>query len=251
MSDPQQPEPQQPEPQNPRPKPQYGEYAPEGWEWKPNDAAPAAAAAPTGEDAARVAGVPHNLGAGTDAGSRGPARAQAGSPRTSTGDPAPYRAAPPQTPAQSVSPASPQGPAPSAQKSRVGDRVVTILLLAVGAFGALSTAQSMMGLAPSFVMIADALGIDDFTVPDWVGILGTVSAIVIFAIYAVVLIFSIRRMRAHKLTFWVPLSAGAAVVIAVTLATTLVLVSMPDLVGPLMDPSATQQLLEYLGEMPQ
>lgn len=131
----------------------------------------------------------------------------------------------------------------------MGDRVATIILLVIGAFGALTSAQSMLGMGASFALIADALGISDFTAPSWLGTLGTVSAIAFIAVYAVTLIYSIQRMRAGRITFWVPLVAGVVVVVATIIITTIALMSSPEIVSEMSKPDATQRMLDYLTTM--
>ncbi len=239
-----------------RPRPAYGEYAPEGWEWKPEGAtneAPSTPGAGSSQGSSSAApahragsgpvpGVPHNLGSASGSGSGETAPAQHGRPQPGRpSEPAPYRASEPQPPAHSAYPAQPGAPRP-----RTADRIITIVLLVIGAFGALITAQSMLGLAPSLVIIADALGVADFTVPDWVGTVGTVSGIAFIAVYAVVLIFSIQRMRARKIAFWIPLTAGVLVMIAMLVITSLVLTAMPELMSQLADPSSTERLLNSM-----
>lgn len=243
-----------------RPKPAFGEYAPEGWEWKPEEpdasdtaapaTAPAAASSPSRPNPGRVTGVPHNLGAGSQSSSAAPAQAPAppaATPQNSSsapaakGEPAPYRAtvappAPPQYAAQ-----QPVGEL----KPRTGDRITTIILLVIGAIGALISAQSMLALNSSFSLMAEAVGLSDFTVPEWLGTLGTVSALAFIAVYAVTLIFSIQRMRARKITFWVPLTAGAVVFVAMFVLTTIAITSMPELMTQMSDPDAMQKLLDY------
>lgn len=244
-----------------RPKPAFGEYAPEGWEWKPEEsesspdsttASPAtAAAAPARPDASRLTGVPHNLGAGSSSTvTPNPVRSTpppANSAKPSNGDPEPYRAtSAPAAPAQYVAqPNAAAGPRP-----RTGDRIVTIVLLVIGAIGALISAQSMLALNSSFTLMGEAVGLTDFEVPSWLGTLGTVSALAFIAVYAVTLIFSIQRMRARKITFWVPLTSGVVVMIAMFVLTTIAIMNMPELMSQLSDPDATQRMLDYLSTTP-
>lgn len=240
-----------------RPKPAFGEYAPEGWEWKPEGAEepatsatspqPAAGSPSPRPDTARVTGVPHNLGAGSQHTPAAAPAAPAAPPSTRNsapnGEPEPYRAtvAPPAPPQYSAQPGSAGDPKP-----RTGDRIVTIVLLVIGALGALMSAQSMLALNSSFTLMAEAVGLTDFEVPSWLGTLGTVSALAFIAVYAVTLIFSIQRMRARKITFWVPLTAGVVVTIAMFVLTTIAITNMPELMSQLSDPDATQKMLDYL-----
>lgn len=218
-----------------RRQPAYGELAPEGWEWKP------AAAEETPRGGSPVPGVPHNLGT---QGGEAPAPA---APQRQDGDPEPYRATqPPQLPpAPSPAQGFPGGP----RRRNPADLAITIVLLVVGAFGALVLAQSMMGLAPSLALVADALELSDFAVPSWVPTAGLVTGLGMFALYAVALIWSIQRMRAKKIAFWVPLAAGVLAVIALFVVTTAVTMSMPELLERMSDPDATQRLLDSLTQM--
>lgn len=242
-----------------RPQPAFGEYAPEGWEWKPEGAeetgsAVAAAAVPgsaagsaPASSTGRVEGVPHNLGAGSSGSGSNPAAAPAApqQPKPSGGDPEPYRAT--AAPAAAPTPVYIAQPGqPGAPKSRTADRVITILLLGLGAVGAMFTANTMLALSNSYALMADVFGLDDFEVPGWVGTLGTVSAIAFIALFAVVLIFSIQRMRARKLTFWVPLTAGAVALVAMFVLIYVPLAGIPELASQMGDPDALQRMLDYL-----
>ncbi|WP_053351848.1 DUF6264 family protein [Leucobacter musarum] len=238
-----------------RPLPAYGELAPEGWEWKPETTEGAAlqqSAEPRG-GAHPGPGVPHNLGVRGDQAGSEPQAAAAPKPPTTgrPGDPEPYRAAAPQQP-QTAQPLQQVAPAtPGAPKSRTVDRVFTIILLVLGAFGALQIAGSLMSISASFSLVGSALELEDFSVPAWIGSLGTISAIVVIALYAVSLIFSIQRMRAGKLTFWVPLTAGAIAVIGTIVLTTVMMFNVPELVNAASDPSSTGKILDYFENMSQ
>jgi uncharacterized membrane protein len=133
----------------------------------------------------------------------------------------------------------------AAPKPLLGDRIATTLLLVLGTFGALYMAQSMLVLSASFSLMAEALEVKDFSVPAWVDTLGTVSGLAFFAIYAFTLIFSIRRMRARKLTFWVPLTAGAVVFVCALVVTMVAITAMPELMEAVSEPDALQKILDY------
>lgn len=258
-------------PRDERPQPAFGELAPEGWEWKPEgeraaEPAPAARAAggsrAAGSGSGPVPGVPHNLGvsgapapaaeAAPTAPPAGPQSASAPQPPAAppapqrpaaSGEPAPYRAAAP------TGAPTPPRPAGAPAGPRVGDRVVTIVLLVIGAFGALNTAASFFTLQQSLVMMSSMLGVDDPTIAGWVGPLGTAGALVTLALYAVTAIYSVRRMRANRLTFWVPLVAAA---ISMVLVLVVQLIAMyggaPDLIQQLQtDPTGSMdKMMEYL-----
>ncbi len=129
--------------------------------------------------------------------------------------------------------------------------MITILLLVVGALGALYSAASMQQLPTSMATFATALGAEGTVVPDSVTTLGNVGALIILALYALNLIFSIQRLRAHKITFWVPLATGAIALIILFAFTSFAMNQVPEVAQLLTDPDALSKLLTYLGETTQ
>lgn len=272
-----------------RPRPQYGEYsepaADASYSEKPTEfssAVPAATGADVSSDAGaatppslpaapaapstppaganRLPGVPHNLGVRGDA----TARQAVSAPKIGE----PYRAADPtprpgnettetkpsqlqaqaqaqvQAPAQAATPAKPRG----------ADRIITIALLALGGYFALSMAFSLSQFSTEFAKIANDIGVADFTAPPAVRVIGTVGAIIVLSIYALVLIFSIRRLRARKLTFWAPLAAGVLAWMIFFVLFAVALSQSAELWQALMqvasDPEKAQQLLDQLSTRP-
>ncbi|WP_449277946.1 DUF6264 family protein [Leucobacter sp. GX24907] len=307
---------------DPRPRPEYGEYAPEGWEWKPEsdeqepsgqepdgarpadgrdsgDSRPATgygdrAAVPSphassgvSSSAGPVAGVPHNLGVKGAANQLPQAAAPAarttptGTTPSSTpsssaspsngavapgsadsaghhaqssgadrgGDPAPYRADAPQplAPSQARAMQAAQASAAGvpAQNDRRGDRIITIILLVIGGFGALYNALSLMQLPASMELILTALG-SDASVPAWIGTMSTISAIGTLALYAVTLIYSVQRVRARKLTFFVPLIAGVVAIVVVIAVSIVAMLGIPGFADLMQDPDAAGRMMESL-----
>lgn len=264
------------QPTSSRPRPEYGEYAPEGWvsthlaskdsaqdpETKPAPATSAvqpSSGEPSpergdsfGTSSGRVPGVPHNLGAGGE----NPPAASGQSGTSTPPQPPQPNGTPPPPPAPTqqngsfIAPIPSDGQAPSG-RGRGADRVITIVLLVVGALGALYSAASMQQLPTSMSTFATALGAEGTVVPDSVTTLGTVGALAILAIYALNLIFSIQRLRAHKITFWVPLAAGVIAMILVFTFTSFAINQVPEVAQLLADPDALSKLLSYLGETAQ
>lgn len=270
------------DPRDDRPQPQYGEYAPEGWQWNPEDEpgetaqggqAPAPAPDP-------LLGVPHNLGVPGAQGSQrtalatpqrpsAPARpvaperpsaptddnasapAAPAAPERRVGDPPPYRADEPYRAATQRGTAQAPASAAVTQRRRSGDIAVTVALLVLGAIGALWSAATLFPLPSTLVAVADALDIADFTVASWVSTFSTVSALSMFALYAIVLVFSIQRMRAGKLTFWAPLTAGVIAVVLTFILTAIGMASSPELIEAMQDPDAAQKLIDYMTTMQQ
>lgn len=217
------------------PAPQYGEYAPEGWSWSPEgstpeggapkDAAPAAAA--TAARSGQLPGVPHNLGVDAD-------------PSNALGTPPAAR------PEQSYRATEPPKGGVTPRDGKLADRIMTILLLAVGAYFALSFAFSLQQLPQQLRLVGTMLGLENLTVSGTVGTVGMVGAIVVLAIYAVNLIFSIQRMRARKFAFWIPLVAFVLALIVVFVCTMIAVAQTPELLQQMSDPAAMERLLNSM-----
>jgi len=217
--------------------PKYGELAPEGWSWSPENAAEPPA--PAAGD--RLSGVPHNLGVGSAPQQpQQPQSAPASAPRD------PYRAEqPPAAPQQwqaapGGAPGQPGQPGqPGVPRPRTGDRVATIILLVVGALGALYFAAAMQQLPSSLALMARIIGLDSFVVPAAAATIGTVGAILVLVIYAVNLILALQRLRHKKLAFWIPLVAAAVAFVVVITCTIVAIDQAPELL---------QQFIDYASE---
>lgn len=130
--------------------------------------------------------------------------------------------------------------------SRRADRIITIVLLAIGAFGALQGAYSLMTVGATMSdMATNVFGISGFVVPEAARTTGTVGAVVMLSLYALVLIFSIRRLRARKLTFWAPLAAGVISVILMFAFIAFALAQSPELMQAAASPDAIEQMMGY------
>lgn len=243
-------------------QPEYGEYAPEGWVWTPPEGTEAAVAETGGSGAAgsvaasaqrsasaRPSGVPHNLGApgqqqAPQQGSQQHAPQQGGQ-QAAPGSDQSYRAA-----------AAQPGPvygAPRSASPRTGDRVVTIMLLVFGAFGALSVARSFFALESQISLMGTLIGMDSPKVESWVGTLGVASALAVLLVYALNLILSIQRMRARKITFWVPLVAATIAFVILLVVPMIAMGGAPEIMQQIeADPNgALSKMLDSLQEMQQ
>jgi hypothetical protein len=167
-----------------RPRPQYGEYAPEGWTWTPPADEPAPPAAP-------------------------PAAQQRPTP-----------APPPQ-----------YAPVPGVRQPGSVDRIVTIALLVLGAFGAVNTAVSLQILPQQFSLVYEQQGIGEFTPPEWLPTLTTVGTVLQLALYAATLGWSILRLRARKTAFWVPILGGVLSIVLMMVLVSIVFLNDPTFVS--------------------
>jgi hypothetical protein len=187
-----------PPPRDERPRPQNGEYAPEGWSWQPP--------AEQRTEAAPSAPAP-------EYGVAGPT-------------PAPSEAA--------------------GRGLRRGDAIATIILLVIGLFGAAYNAL-LLTLLPSvatetFRRTAEMLGTEvptrDFVAGPQVPTLILVGSIVQLALWVITLAWSLRRLRARRLAFWVPLVMGAVAFVVFYALMAQILLSDPEYARVLTGPGA-------------
>lgn len=179
-------------PRDERPRPQYGEYAPEGWTWQP------------------------------------PADQR-------TSDPAPQMSAPPAPPSPAALAAA---SAREARPDRPVDRIITIMLLVLGVFGAWSaigSLQSVPTLLPEALrQTSEALGtggaVFDYTPGPEVPGLILAGQIIQVALWVLTAWWSIVRMRARRLAFWVPLVGGALSFVALYAIILAIILNDPALV---------------------
>jgi hypothetical protein len=195
-------------PRDARPRPRYGEYAPEGW------VSPVAEAAATREAelAARASSDPSPLASTTSgrAGVPGPRRTGVDLAAMSTG--------------------------------RRVDRAVTYGLIALGAFAVVRAIASVPRFAAIQVsgfremgLVLDGLGSTDAL--QTVGLVSAVAAVVLFSVS---LWWSLRRLRAGRVTFFVPLVAGVVFSLGQGIAGAVVLMS---------DPVFADALESYMGRL--
>jgi hypothetical protein len=169
-----------PPPRDERPRPQYGEYAPEGWSWQPQSEPRADAAA----------------------------------------------SAPPPPP-----PPAPPAPAVAAVRTNTVDRMVTIALLVLGAFGAWNSATSLQQLPAAIQTVYSQQGIGTYSPQEWLPTLALVGTVSMLALYAGVLGWSIARLRAGKIAFWVPVVGGVVALVSMIVLTGIVFFTDPTFLG--------------------
>ena len=141
----------------------------------------------------------------------------------------------PAQPAPSVQPAAPPPPAPTAlpgeRQPNAVDRVVTIALLALGAFGAINVAASLQMLPQQFSLVYEQQGVGDFTPPEWLPTLTMVGTVLQLALYAATLGWSILRLRARKTAFWVPILGGVLSLVLMMVLVSIVFLNDPTFVA--------------------
>lgn len=158
-----------------RPRPQYGEYAPEGWSWQPQ--------------------------------------------------------AEPRADAAASAPPAPPAPAVAAARTNTVDRMVTVALLVLGAFGAWNSATSLQQLPAAIQTVYTQQGVGTYSPQEWLPTLALIGTVSMLALYAGVLGWSIARLRAGKLAFWVPIVGGVIALVAMIVLTGIVFFTDPTFVG--------------------
>ncbi|QTX04184.1 DUF6264 family protein [Agromyces archimandritae] len=102
--------------------------------------------------------------------------------------------------------------APEAKRP-ASDRFLTIMLLVLGAFGAWSMAAGLQDLPRQLVLAYRQQDIGEYTPGANVPTITFIGTVVLLALYAAVLGWSILRLRAGRLSFWIPLAGGAAAIL--------------------------------------
>jgi uncharacterized membrane protein YhaH (DUF805 family) len=111
-------------------------------------------------------------------------------------------------------PGPPATPAALSTGRRV-DRVATFVLLGLAGYNVISNLVLVSSFSRSALATLAAAGypVDDFSRRAELQQAGGAIAIVSLVVFVPMLVLTLRRLRAGKLTFWVPLVAGAVVTI--------------------------------------
>lgn len=198
-----------------RPRPQYGEYAtPEEQLARIKDIS----AHPFSADlhAARP-------GAYGESSNGAPAATPAGPPNgpnnASSKRSAPSHAAAPRHPA-----------APQRSSARAVDRVATLALLALGLYSVLSTVVTMTDLAGYLNDTMQQIGVGTYTATPTTGVIALVISVVNVVLWLAGAVLSARSMRAGRVSFWIPLTAGVLVTLVTATCYGVLLMNDPSFV---------------------
>jgi hypothetical protein len=132
-------------------------------------------------------------------------------------------------------PAAVRAPATAA---RPADRIITIVLLAVAVIGALNSVLSLQQLVPQVQIVYEQQGIGEYVAPSWLPTLVAVGTILQLALLGVTIVWSVARVRAGRLAFWVPLAGGVASVIIMMVLMSIVFLNDPAFLSYLDELSA-------------
>lgn len=174
-----------------RPRPQYGEYA------SPQEQAKAIA-----QSQPLQSTVP----------SASPA-----SPASLASPVAPTSATPPATPALDSVPG---------QRGSF-NRLATIVLLALGLVYLIGGASSFLALPQTLGLVYQQWGIGDYLATSFASTLGIVVVVAQAVIWLVVAVISLRRLRTHRTSWWVPIVGAVATFIVTVILMAVVIMSDP------------------------
>ncbi|UWF78079.1 MULTISPECIES: DUF6264 family protein [Microbacterium] len=193
-------------------RPRYGEYAsPEEQRARAGlpPLPPQGAAGPAGQDAAT--GLPGSAGH--------PSPASPGHPSS-----------------WSVPPDDPAAPA---RTGRGADRVLTLALLALGLLNVLSSIPGFLDLATTMDRTLEILGLPgEFTSYAAARLWGAIATVVLLGGYAATVWLALRRLRARRLAWWVPLAGFAVTMVLVSVCLSMPMFGDPAFLQGLGAPSA-------------
>jgi uncharacterized membrane protein YhaH (DUF805 family) len=199
---------------DPRPRPRYGEYAPEGWV---SPVAPADAAPPAGQGQGQAAPTAQQPGQQPTPWSQHSQHGQG------AGGAQPYQ--------------GPPAAAPVMSTGRRVDRVATFVLLGLAGYNVISNLVLVSGFSRTLLSAFAAQGypVDDFSGQAALQQAGGAIAIVSLVVFVPMLVLTFRRLRAGKISFWVPLTAGAVVTVVQMVLVLSVFLGDPAFVQSLLD----------------
>ena len=122
--------------------------------------------------------------------------------------------APPLVPAEPTPPPPPlgrplPGPPPAGHRRAPGwDGILTVGLLAFGAYNVLSGVTGFFDLRAFLGQVARANGATDYVAPAGIQPLGYALAAAWVVLFVIAVVWSLRRMRHGRVAFWVPLLTG-------------------------------------------
>lgn len=123
-------------------------------------------------------------------------------------------------------------PAAAPAPSRRGDRIITIALLAYGLVNVIFTALSYLDLATPMNEAMKLMGIKgEFTNFGPAKTWGTIAAVVLILGWVVTALLSVRRLRAQKITWWLPLVGAVATFFVVSICISVPLTGDPAFIA--------------------
>jgi hypothetical protein len=123
---------------------------------------------------------------------------------------------------------------PSARQratNRGVDRIATLALLALGLYSVLSTLVTMADLAGYLDSTMKQLGIGSYTATPTTAVIAVVISVVNVVAWLVSAPLSMLSLRAGRISFWIPLTAGVVVTVITAICYAVLLMSDPSFVA--------------------
>lgn len=133
-------------------------------------------------------------------------------------DPVVVPAEAPVAPAVLPAPADAQGAASRVPAQRPFDRVITAMLLGIGAVNVFFSAQSFFDPSAAFTATMQTMGIPgEFTNTAVAQTWGGIAAVSLIAGYLITALLAWSRLRAGRLAWWIPVVGAVVTYIAVSI----------------------------------
>jgi hypothetical protein len=121
--------------------------------------------------------------------------------------------------------------APQRTGAPLWDRVVTIVLLALGLIATINTVGSMLLLEDGIQSVYTQLELGTYTPIDSLPLFGTIGTVLAISIYIATTAISVWLLRLRKRSFYVPLIGAALSTISVFVVLMTLLMNDPTLIG--------------------
>lgn len=143
------------------------------------------------------------------------------------------------TPAPPLAPAPPAPAAtPAAAQPRFWDRAVTFGLLAFGLVNVFSSVAGFLNLAGTLNQTLQMMGLEgEFTNLSAARLWGPIAAVVLVVGYAITVWRAVRRVKANKVAWWVPLVGFVLTTIVVSICVSVPMFGDPAFLQGLTPPA--------------
>lgn len=131
-------------------------------------------------------------------------------------------------------PAPAIGPPPGAVAG-LANRVITVALLVFGALSVLGTLPAFLRFDEALSEQLSTMGMGELADPATVRIIGIVGLIVFVVCWALGAWWSLRRLKAGKSSWWIPLIAAVAAYLIVSIALTAALLNDPGYMSTILN----------------
>ena len=134
-------------------------------------------------------------------------------------------------PPEVMSPAA--APPIPAVKSRRGDRIAAVALLAFGFFNVVTGIPGWLRLPDSLQLAYDQLGVGEYEAVELASAIGIAALVTQIVLWLAALGITVALIRAGRVSWWVPLAAGVIAIIATSVLIGIAIMSDPGFAASL------------------